>query len=323
MPRVEKMKSLDEARRQLESGEIKHRRARRQADVGKNWDDYTIATQKKKHKDFLKAVDSVVRDQSYTSTRDIHALYSVQSHLHSAATELLFDGDNAGRAYYDRAIRDFSNFLETLHLAYPLSDNYSQRSRLWSQVKGKVALGDKEKERMKLIETYNLDKNLSLLKARNAARKENAKLEKQAKAAAEEANRKRLGLNDDADLDLALRLEKRATLAMEKAEKGYLYFKCWVLPDDSQWYKIGVTNNPSRREAEQNVLPVPSHTLHIITLESTDHARYAEAAFHDVLDTEKIKGAGNRELFDLTPRQVQAVIAAMKQLETTPPVEAL
>ena len=328
------MKSIEEARRQLANGEIKYRRALR-ATNKKTWDDYTIATQRKKHKSFVKAIDFIVDNKSYRSWRDIHILYSVQVDLHSTARQLLCEGDNEGKTYYERVIGDFSDFLGTLHLEYPLSDTRSIRSNLWKRIKAQVAEEDKERERLRLIEKYNLDKNLPLLKARIAAKKVDAKQAreeaaarvkqereaavqaKEAREAADAAHRERLGLNDEADLDLALKLEQRAKLAMKNAEKGYLYFKCWVLPDDSKWYKIGITNNPSRREAEQNVLPVPAHTLHIIALASTDHARHAEGAFHNVLDHEQIKGAGNRELFSLKPKQVQAVIAAMKQLENT------
>lgn len=307
------MKSIEEARRQLASGDIQYRRAHRKRD--KKWDDYTVATQKKKHQVFIDAVDAALCDPAYKTSRDIHWLHSVQTNLHAAEWRYLFEGDDEGNRYYKEKISEFSRFLSTLHLTYPLSESHLRRSNAWKKVRAQVAEEDKERERLKLIKNYGLDESLTYTKARNAAKKAEAELEKQAKEAEAEANRARLGINDDADLELAIKLEQRAMLAMKNAEKGYLYFKCWVLPDDSKWYKIGITNNPSRRESEQNVLPVPAHTLHLIALESTDHARLAEAAFHGVLDHLQIKGAGNKELFHLKPKQVQAVIAAMKQLE--------
>lgn len=314
------MKSLEEARRQLASGEIQYRNARLKGETSasKNWDDYTVATQKKKHKALIIAINAAIVNEDYKLDRDIHAFYSVQQNLHSAARRYLADGDVEGKKYYENKISDFARFLQELHLSYPLSESFSRRSSIWRKVKPQVDESDKERERIKWIERFDLDKNLTYIKARNAAKKAQEKLAKQAEEQAAEAERVRLGLNDSADLDLALQLETRAKLAMKKAEKGYLYFKCWVLPDDSKWYKVGMTNNPARREAEQNVLPVPANTLHIIALESIDHARLAETAFHDVLDHAQIKGAGNRELFTLKPRQVQAVIAAMKQLDSSP-----
>lgn len=314
------MKSLEEARRQLASGEIQYRNARREGEtsIPKKWDDYTVATQKKKHKALIAAIDTVNDNERYRKLRDIHALYRIQEGFHSTAAKYLYDGDEEGKRYYNEKLNIFKDFLEKVNLGYPLSKSASGRAALWRSSKAKFIEYQKENERKQLIERFDLDKNLTYIKARNAAHKAQEKIAKQAKEQAAEAERVRLGLNDNADLDLAIQLETRAKLAMRNAEKGYLYFKCWVLPDDSKWYKIGITNNPARREAEQNVLPVPSNTLHIVALESTDHARLAEAAFHDVLDHAQIKGAGNRELFNLKPRQVQAVIAAMKQLDSSP-----
>lgn len=319
------MKSLEEARRQLERSEIKYRRAQRKNT--KKWDDYTVATRKKKHQAFMNAIDAAIDNKKYKRKRDIHEFYAVQQKLHSSANIYLFDGDQEGKQYYERSILEFSKFLAAMHLKYPLSSNFTSRSNRWKEVKAKVEKDDKERERLHWIESFNLDKDLTYIKARNAAKREKKQLDEKAKKAQEqlakearekaaEAERTRLGLNDAADLDLAIKLEQRATLEMNKAEKSYLYFKCWVLPDDSKWYKIGITNNPSRREAEQNILPVPANTLHIIALPSTNHARLAETAFHDVLNHAQIKNAGNRELFTLKPSQVQAVIAAMKQLDS-------
>ena len=313
------MKSLEEARRQLARGEIKYRSARRvgeEVPSTKKWDDYTVATQKKKHKALINAVDTVVDNESYKRRRDIHALYHIQEKFHSTAAKYLCNGDEEGKRYYNEKLNDFKDFLEKANLTYPLSNSASGRAVLWRSSKAKFIEYQKENDRQQWIKEFNLDPQISYIKARHAAKKAQEQLAKQAKKEAAEAERVRLGLNDNADLDLAIKLETRAKLAMKNAEKGYLYFKCWVLPDDSRWYKIGITNNPSRREAEQNVLPVAANTLHIIALESTDHARLAEAAFHDVLDHAQIKGAGNRELFTLKPREVQAVIAAMKQLDS-------
>jgi len=131
------------------------------------------------------------------------------------------------------------------------------------------------------------------------------------------AIRKRLGLDGEADPDLALKLKERAeqglgTVASQYS--GHLYFKVWALPDGSRWYKIGISNNPDRRHSEQNVLPVPAETICTIRLHSLEHARAVEAAFHEVLDGARIRGANNRELFSLKPSQVAAVKGAMNAL---------
>ena len=94
---------------------------------------------------------------------------------------------------------------------------------------------------------------------------------------------------------------------------GYLYFKQWGL-SDATWFKIGVTNSPSRRDAEQNVLPVPSQTLALVRLDSMEQARSVEKAIHKVLETRRIRGAQNQELFQLSPGDYKAVLMVLREL---------
>jgi len=126
-------------------------------------------------------------------------------------------------------------------------------------------------------------------------------------------------LNAEADPNLAAKLVEAAGRALERersSSAGYLYFKVWVMPDNSKWYKIGITNDLRRRDAEQNVLPVPPTTLHSVKLFNIDHARIVEKIFLETLSGSRIKGANNRELFSLKPAQVQAVIGAMKAIKS-------
>lgn len=69
-----------------------------------------------------------------------------------------------------------------------------------------------------------------------------------------------------------------------------------------------------RRDAEQNVLPVPPSTLHTVRFQHIHQARAAERAFHAELLQMRIKGAKNKELFSLKPSQVNSIIEAMKVL---------
>ena len=134
-----------------------------------------------------------------------------------------------------------------------------------------------------------------------------------------EAKRISLGLNAEADPELAEKLFKSAEQGLQSESNnsaGYLYFKVWVMPDSSKWYKIGITNDLRRRDAEQNVLPVPPTTLHSVRFYSIDHARTVEKIFLDTLSNFRIKGANNKELFTLKPPQVQAIIGAMKAIKT-------
>ena len=117
---------------------------------------------------------------------------------------------------------------------------------------------------------------------------------------------------DEYDAGILQRLESEIDKSLV-LEPGFLYFKQWALPE-ATWFKIGVTNSPSRREAEQNVLPVPSQTLYLLRLDSMGHARAVEKAFHRVLESKRIQGAMNRELFQLSPKDYGAVLVALKNL---------
>lgn len=116
-----------------------------------------------------------------------------------------------------------------------------------------------------------------------------------------------------ADHELAIDLTAAITRSIEKC-CGYLYLKVWVMPDGNRWYKVGITNKPSRREAEQNVLPVAAVTVKLVQPPSMDHARAAEKAIHLVLDDRRIREANNRELFHLADPQLAALCEVLVQL---------
>jgi hypothetical protein len=95
---------------------------------------------------------------------------------------------------------------------------------------------------------------------------------------------------------------------------GYVYFKRWSMPDGSCWFKVGITNNPDRRETEQNVLPVAAETIVCVDAGSMDRARSVEAVVHKVLEEQRITDANNRELFHLSDQQAAAVKAVLEKL---------
>jgi len=103
---------------------------------------------------------------------------------------------------------------------------------------------------------------------------------------------------------------------------NYVYLKRWSLPGGTAWYKIGITNSPRRREAEQNVLPVPAETLACVDVGDRSQAFAVETAVRRMLIQQNITGAGNRELFDLQSEQVSAVLNLLTEAangEFTPP----
>jgi hypothetical protein len=96
---------------------------------------------------------------------------------------------------------------------------------------------------------------------------------------------------------------------------GFVYLKRWVMPDASCWFKVGITNNPDRRETEQNVLPVAAETIACVDVGSMDRARAIEATIHQVLEEQRITDANNRELFHLNGQQASAVKAVLEKLK--------
>jgi hypothetical protein len=96
---------------------------------------------------------------------------------------------------------------------------------------------------------------------------------------------------------------------------GYVYLRRWSMPDGSAWYKVGITNDSARREAEQNVLPVAAETIVCVDVGSMDRARAIESVVHQVLKEQQITDANNRELFHLSDQQASAVKAILERLE--------
>ena len=118
------------------------------------------------------------------------------------------------------------------------------------------------------------------------------------------------GVEEDGEILSRLRSEIKVSLSVQP---GYLYFKKWTV-DLNTWFKIGITNSPDRRDSEQNVLPVPAETLCLVRLDTMDHARAAEKAFHKVLEKRRIRGAKNKELFQLSPADYKAVMIVFGEL---------
>lgn len=142
-----------------------------------------------------------------------------------------------------------------------------------------------------------------------------SRLKQEAKKKLQEEHRRRLGIDETADPALVQHLAKTVGGAVKQSQdesSGFLYFKTWVMSDGHRWYKIGVTTDLERRDSEQNVLPVPATTLHIIRFRHIQHAKVAEQCFHAELQKMRIRGARNKELFSLLPKHVSSIIAAMK-----------
>lgn len=128
-----------------------------------------------------------------------------------------------------------------------------------------------------------------------------------------EAERIQQQVTDEVDSGLVRGL--LCALKNTAQSKGYVYFKRWDMGDGVSWYKIGVTNNPSRRDAEQNVLPVKSVTLACVDVGSMKLARALESTLLKKLEMQRVKDAGNREIFCLTNAQANAVLQVLNNKE--------
>lgn len=62
------------------------------------------------------------------------------------------------------------------------------------------------------------------------------------------------------------------------------------------------------------MLPVPAQTVYLVRLDSMEHARATEKAFHKILADKRVEGAMNKEIFQLSPRDYKSVVMAMKGL---------
>ena len=217
--------------------------------------------------------------------------------------------------------------LYGLNKSPKLPESAVEKNRVWKE-QVKPRLGD-AKELKDYLESNNdsipasalqhIDEFVLNARQENKSRKKAAaEALKQSKKKEEAKKRRELGLAEEADVELAENLMEMATVALREVtreECGYMYFKVWMLPDGTCWYKIGISNNLNRRDAEQNVLPVPSKTICSVRFTSMSLARAAESAFHETLQRMRILGANNKVLFHLKPEQAQAVSSVMEQLK--------
>jgi len=179
-------------------------------------------------------------------------------------------------------------------------NNLKKRRREWRKIQNKKIIEKKnEKEKLKLIKKLKLDENLSY---------------EQVKEIEGDIKRKKLGIGDKGNLKLSTNLMENINKNIKNVE-GFLYIKTWKINKQTQWFKIGITNDLDRRELEQNVLPVAAKTLVTAKVASMDHARSIEQSIHKVIEDFKINNANNRELFRLKPDDLASLIEIFKKID--------
>lgn len=159
---------------------------------------------------------------------------------------------------------------------------------------------DRKVERLK-VTRLELKQFIALLRTQEKEEKRNAKRRPEALS---------LPVQDNIDNALAEALSE-AMNAARRSSQGYVYLKQWSLPDGTRWFKLGITSNPKRRDAEQNVLPVPARTIRCIETRSMEQAAAIERALMSQLVDLKVRGARNKELFNLSDPQLAALLFAL------------
>ena len=97
-------------------------------------------------------------------------------------------------------------------------------------------------------------------------------------------------------------------------EETFLYVKRWIV-GEKKWIKIGITNNPDRRDSEQNVLPVPAELMKLAKMPNRKTAEKIEKELLEYYFSNKIKGANNKELLELEDKEIESLIATINSLE--------
>ena len=180
-------------------------------------------------------------------------------------------------------------------------DFLKKRRREWRKIHNQKIIDRKnEKEKLRLIKKLKLDENLSY---------------EEVKEIEADIKRKKLGIGEKGNLELSTNLMENINKDLKNVE-GYLYIRTWKINKQTQWFKIGITNDLERREMEQNVLPVAAKTLATAKVASMDHARSIEQSIHKVIEDFKINNANNNELFKLKPDDLASLIEIFKKIDT-------
>ena len=87
-------------------------------------------------------------------------------------------------------------------------------------------------------------------------------------------------------------------------EDTYIYLKRWIV-GGKKWIKLGITNNPDRRDSEQNVLPVPAELMKLAKMPNRKTAEKIEKELLEHYLSKKIKGANNKELLELEDQDIE------------------
>jgi len=231
-----------------------------------------------------------------------------------------FRGDKLSEDLKAEAMEKAGSLLISQGLPFPLPVGGASLSRLkteWPEIRSRR----RRVIRLHKCKLYSLPLNSSWERVRRQEELERAKESQRKSIETDEKMRhpgsafRHFGFqggHSDSDSVLLASLIEGGSVISDT--KGYVYLKQWRMSDGNTWHKIGITNNPNRRETEQNILPVPAETIACVEFKTIERARSVEKIIHQKLAHLRISGARNRELFRLSPSQLSAVMSALKHL---------
>ena len=239
------------------------------------------------------------------------------------------------KEYFENIQKKLLQAKEFLNIEYPIPikdidltiEKIKKLKKEWKKLNKEIIYEHvNQKEKLKLIKKYKIDSNLSFDEVKEESEKikltrkykidSNLTLE-EVKKVVDSKIRKKLGIGENVNSDLSKELIEKINRNIKniKSEEGYLYIRTWKVSGNTQWYKIGITNDLERRESEQNVLPVAAKTLATAKVASMEHARTIEQSIHKTIEKFKIKNANNRELFKLKPDELASLIEVFKKID--------
>ena len=225
-----------------------------------------------------------------------------------------FSNDQESLALKAKAIDDASSLLRSHSLPFPLPTSIASLQRLkkeWPSIKAR---------RRRAIRTQKCKElSLPLNSSWEQIQKEAVRLEWVAQeVAAERLRRQDHPFNIiQSDPGSHARIHRHFTTKNSSTIRycrGFVYLKRWQMPHGVCWYKLGITSNPNRRNSEQNVLPVPAEIIACVDVGSMERARLIEADFRRELDSQQIRNASNRELYELSPGKLSELHSKFIQL---------
>ena len=167
------------------------------------------------------------------------------------------------KEYFENIQKKLLQAKEFLNIEYPIPikdidltiERIKKLKKEWKKLNKEIIYEYvNQKEKLKLIKKYKIDSNLSFDEVKEESEKlkltkkykidSNLTLE-EVKKVVDSKIRKKLGIGENVNSDLSKELIEKINKNIKniKSEEGYLYIRTWKVSGNTQWYKIGITND--------------------------------------------------------------------------------